>query len=132
LGKKLTSSENTLDKNFKRYIRARDTQNGYGFCCTCGTGLKYEGSHAGHFLSCEYPATRWDERNCHLQCAKCNTFQSGRQHEHGIYVDRVHGRGTTDLLLFKSKAPCKWTNDEILAMSKKYREKYNELKKVKR
>jgi NMD protein affecting ribosome stability and mRNA decay len=115
---KLQAHHRTLDKWFSLYIRKRDTP---GFCCTCGADLTFETSDCGHFISRDHIATRWDERNAHAQCRKCNRFQSGKQYEHGKWVDRIHGKGTADILLWKSKAPAKISKDEILAMTKRYR-----------
>jgi len=122
---KLKPIHRTLDKWFSLYIRRRDTSIG-GACCTCGKHITFEESDCGHFISRDYIATRWDERNAHAQCRKCNRFQSGKQYEHGLHVDKIHGKGTADILLWKSKAPANFTDEEIKAMSKRFRLMYQE------
>ncbi len=34
-------------------------------------------SQCGHFVSRTYLATRYDERNCRVQCVGCNVFGKG-------------------------------------------------------
>lgn len=118
MGKKLTPQEKTLDKWFSLYIRRRDTP---GPCCTCGKWLTFEDSECGHFITRDRHAVRWDERNAHAQCTRCNLHGKGEQHKHGEYVNRKHGEGTTDLLWFKAQAPAHFTTEEIKAMSNRFR-----------
>lgn len=60
----------TLDSLVRDIVKTRD------FCCfTCGrTDSTLE---VGHFVPRRYLATRWDLRNCHLQCIECNRMKSG-------------------------------------------------------
>ena len=64
-------------------------------------------SYAGHFLSRRFESTRFDEKNVHGQCQKCNRFEYGNQYEHGKRIDEIYGKGTADDLLLKSKMFCK-------------------------
>lgn len=59
---------------FNRYIRLRDRDLP---CISCGRhhGGQY---HAGHYLTtAARPHLRYDESNCHKQCAPCNNHLSG-------------------------------------------------------
>ena len=59
---------------FNRYIRARDAELP---CVSCG---RFHGGqwHAGHFRTVgSSPALRFDEANCHKQCAPCNNYLHG-------------------------------------------------------
>ena len=60
----------TLDSLVREIVKCRDS------CCfTCGrTDQTLE---VGHFVPRRYRATRWDLRNCHLQCIECNRLKSG-------------------------------------------------------
>jgi hypothetical protein len=120
---KLKPYHKTLDKWFSLYIRKRDTNgaSNSGFCCTCGRHITFETCDCGHFISRDRIATRWNEHNAHGQCRACNRFQSGKQYEHGLHVDKVHGKGTAEKLLWKSKAPVNFSEEEIKAMSKRFR-----------
>ena len=120
--KKLDASYKTrlkaADKAFARFIRLRDAYrymhdngltliNGYPAvkCCTCKTTLPAINSihngchcHAGHYIQRDRTATRFNEKNVHVQCHSCNTYQSGEQSRHGKYIDKLYGPGTSDTL----------------------------------
>lgn len=59
---------------FNKYIRARDHDQP---CVSCGR--HHDGQyHAGHYLSTgSNPELRFNEINCHKQCAPCNNHLSG-------------------------------------------------------
>jgi hypothetical protein len=89
-----------LDTVFSEYIRRRDAdKNGICRCITCGRPAPWREMDAGHFVSRNHKAVRWDERNVHAQCRAENRFQSGKQYEHGKEIDRKYGIGTADLLI---------------------------------
>lgn len=90
------------DKYFAAFIRSRDKDKP---CITCG---KYTSEKdCGHFISRRFEAVRFDEKNAHGQCLKCNRFEYGNQFEHGKQIDLIYGEGTADHLLQKSKMLCK-------------------------
>lgn len=72
---------------FNRFIRARDAGRP---CISCGR--MHDGQiHAGHYLSTgARPELRFDEQNCHAQCAPCNTHLSGNlvQYRAGL-IERI-------------------------------------------
>lgn len=118
-----------LDTIFSLFIRLRDSdQNGVCKCITCGDFKHYTEMDGGHFITRENMATRWDEENDHAQCQKCNRFQSGKQFEHGLAIDKKHGPGTASKLLVKSKSPCNFEDFELEAMIKYYKDAVKELK----
>lgn len=120
---------NKLDTVFSEFIRLRDSDsNGICKCITCNTPDHWRQVDAGHFVTRENMATRWEEENVHAQCQSCNRFKSGKQYEHGLAVDRKHGAGTASKLIVKSKSPCNWEDFEIETMAKYYRNAVKELK----
>ena len=71
--KKKGISEAYLDNIFSTYIRLRDADDdGYIRCCECGQWFWWENATNGHFAKRRHRTLRWDERNCHAQCAPCN------------------------------------------------------------
>jgi hypothetical protein len=54
--------------------------------------------HAGHFITRDRKAVRYDPRNVNAQCCFCNSFKSGEQFKHGKAIDSKFGKGTSDLL----------------------------------
>lgn len=128
MGKPLTAAERTLDGWFGKYIRLRDTP---GPCVTCGTWLTFETADPGHCITRDKHGVRWDPRNCHAQCRRCNNHGKGEQAKHAIRVDEIHGEGTFDILRWKGNHPIHFKEWEIREMSDKFRKLYNELKKAK-
>ena len=89
----------TADKWFSYFVRLRDVQwGGYGQCRTCGAVDHWKSMDCGHFQTRDRPMTRFDERNCHLQCKHCNWGKKGEQYKMSVYIDNVYGAGTADLL----------------------------------
>ena len=122
----MTSTKNGLkkakakaDRYFSAYIRKRDENKP---CITCG---KYGKKDAGHFISRRFEATRFDEKNVHGQCIKCNRFEYGNQFEHSKAIDRIYGDKTADFLLQKSKMLCKRSIEDYEYIAQEYKEKFN-------
>lgn len=112
------------DRYFSKYIRERDTDHrGIGHCITCKKPVSKKNADCGHFIRRDRQATRYDEKNAHLQCRKCNRFQSGNQYEHAKAIDEKYGEGTSDELLQKSKMRCKRIQRDFEYLAKEYKEK---------
>ena len=109
---------------FNKFIRLRDRKDP---CISCGTfTAKWD---AGHYKSVgAYPELRFDEENCHKQCARCNQQMSGNIIEYrknlinkiGIEaVERIEGPNRNE--------GAKITIDEVKAIKEIYRKKAGEL-----
>ena len=115
-------------KYFNLYIRRSNSDsNGLSQCVTCGTFKLWTELEAGHFISCRFEATRFDERNCNPQCKKCNRFEYGNQFEHGVKIDQIHGEGTAEKIWIKSKMKCFRKQDDYEIIAETYKQKLNEL-----
>ena len=117
-----------LQKVFNEYIRSRDVNKP---CISCG---EYKELQAGHFYSVRmYDALRFNEDNCHGECAKCNGFDD---HHLLRYNDNLPGRigeqRFADLKYFANlykKEGHKWSREELNGLLKEYKEKVKNLKK---
>lgn len=119
-----------LDKVFSLYIRQRDSNvEGFGSCCTCKKRIHYKDGHCGHFMSRRHLSTRWDEKNCALQCVSCNTYNQGRQYEFSKYIDNKYGKGTAESLSAKSAQTIKMTKVDYDEQIKIFKEKLKSIKK---
>ena len=124
--------DDRLWKVFSEFIRLRDSdENGFGNCITCKKKVHYKESHAGHFISRRHKATKFDEKNVHLQCVACNTFNNGRQYEYSLELDRRYGNGTSEKLLQKSNELKKFVKWELENLVNEYKQKVKELKSKK-
>ena len=60
---------------FNRYIRTRDSQDGYFTCISCGQVKDFEYMDAGHYVPVKgSSALRFDEYNVNGECKSCNGF----------------------------------------------------------
>jgi 5-methylcytosine-specific restriction endonuclease McrA len=81
----------TLDRYFSKYIRTRDTEpdfsgGRFGNCFTCGKFLSFSDLECGHYIGRQHYATRWEPKNCRIQCVSCNHFNEG---EKGTFRKRL-------------------------------------------
>ena len=123
--KTLKQHKDRIDRVFHEYIRRRDVNSdGYGECISCNKKIHFTESDAGHFISRQHLSTRWDERNVHLQCRKCNRFEYGRQYEYSIKI----GGEIAEELLILSRQIQKFSDAELLELYEKFNEKLKDLK----
>ena len=123
--KTLKQHKDRIDRVFHEYIRRRDVNSdGYGECISCNKKIHFTESDAGHFISRQHLSTRWDERNVHLQCRKCNRFEYGRQYEYSVKI----GGEIAEELLILSRQIQKFSDAELLDIYEKFNEKLKDLK----
>ena len=97
--KTITSLRNKLTLVFNRWIRLRDTEDGWGNCISCLQLLPFEKLHAGHYFpKSACPAIRFDEDNVHGQGACCNTYRGGNLAEYTIALEKKIGRERLEVL----------------------------------
>ena len=111
---------------FNAYIRERDRAEP---CISCGRhhGGQY---HAGHYRTVgSHPELRFDERNCHKQCAPCNNHKSGNIVEYRINLERKIGSEAL-AWLEGPHDPKKYTVDELKELTRHYRAKLRDLERA--
>lgn len=116
--KTIKTLRRTLDAVFGQYIRTRDTdESGKGKCITCGVFTELE---CGHFVPRQYTATRWDDRNSHGQCSRCNRWLHGDQAEYYQVLVKKLGQGTVDDLMRLKHQTRKYTRSELEELIARY------------
>ena len=104
---------------FNRFIRLRDKDEN---CISCNKPCKKE--NAGHYYSQGgHSAVRFDEDNVHLQCEHCNTFLSGNLLNYQVGIQIRIGVGKLLELQAKAHEVKKWSKQELIEITKKYKEK---------
>lgn len=121
------SIEKRLDVVFSKYIRARDTKDGWGRCCSCGQLKAYEQLDAGHFINRKWRATRWHESNVFAQCIACNRFGEGDAAGYALFMLDRYGKEKVEYLRALSRETAKYTDFEGELLVKEYKEKLKEL-----
>tara|TARA_R110001606_G_scaffold359077_1_gene510849 strand:+ start:1513 stop:1929 length:417 start_codon:yes stop_codon:yes gene_type:complete len=134
--KSISKLKKELDKFFSLFIRLRYATEGTGAvqCFTCGKVAHYKtgGMQCGHFQSRRHHSTRWDEKNCEVQCVRCNMFSgNGEQYKFGIALDHKYGEGTAQELEFISKFTTKITRSDYEEKISYYKLAVKNLKKQK-
>ena len=110
---------------FNAYIRERDRHRP---CISCGTYTAGQ-YHAGHYRTTKAaPELRFEELNCHKQCAQCNNFDSGNIVEYRISLIQRIGQEAVDWIEGPHEAK-HYTTDELKEIKRKYRAMKRELER---
>jgi len=115
---------------FNRYIRLRDKGKGCISCGTdCGATAIGGSGDAGHFRSRgSAPHLRFDERNCHLQCKKCNRYLAGNVANYRIgLIERIGLKAVEELE--SDQTPAKRSIADLQFIKSVFKIKYKELEK---
>lgn len=109
---------------FNEFIRYRDR---HLPCISCGR--HHDGQyHAGHYRTTgANPELRFDEDNCHKQCAPCNNHLSGNLTAYRPALIAKIGQERFDVLMGLHKLP-KWGRDDYIRIRDEYRAKLKKLK----
>ena len=116
-----------LDTVFSQYIRRTDAINEIAECITCGKKDHYKKLQCGHYMSRRHYSTRWDEDNCHVQCAGCNVFRAGEIYLYGKYLCSKFDNNFPDMLYAKSNITVKFADIDLIELIEHYTDKVNSL-----
>ena len=115
-----------LDTVFSIYIRRKDAINDIAQCVTCGKKDHWSKLQNGHWASRRHYSTRWNERNCNVQCSGCNVFRAGEIYLYTKYLCSKYGDNFPEELYKLSQKIVKFTDDDLKDMIDHYKK---ELKK---
>jgi hypothetical protein len=116
-----------LDTIFSIYIRRKDAINDIAKCVTCGKEDHWSKLQNGHWASRRHYSTRWDERNCNVQCSGCNVFRAGEIYLYTKYLCSKYGDNFPEELYKLSQKIVKFTDSDLQDMIQHYKEKVKEL-----
>ena len=102
-GKKKSVKISNADKWFSRYKRLQDVftvvgDTPYAKCFTCGKIEDVKKMQCGHFIPRNRYNLRFNEKNAHAQCARCNEVEKGNLVVYMKRLDEVYGTGTAQEL----------------------------------
>ena len=107
---------------FNAYVRFRDADDN---CISCGRNHAGQ-YHAGHFRSRgAHPELRFEELNCHKQCAPCNNHLSGNISNYRPALIAKIGQEKVDWIEGQHKI-VKYTCSELKKIELKYKQKLKE------
>lgn len=116
-----------LDTVFSIYIRRKDAINDIAKCVTCGKEDHWSKLQNGHWASRRHYSTRWDERNCNVQCSGCNVFRAGEIYLYTKYLCSKYGDNFPEELYKLSQQTVKFTDADLQDMINAYKNKLNSL-----
>jgi 5-methylcytosine-specific restriction endonuclease McrA len=117
----LAKLKRDLDKAFSRYIRLRACDGcNRGICVTCGSVVDYSAANAGHFIARQHLATRYDERNVHLQCVMCNLYKHGNLINYTLFMQNRYGQEVVDELMRLKRTSVKLSRGDYEELLQKY------------
>ncbi|MGJ7468012.1 recombination protein NinG [Kosakonia cowanii] len=109
---------------FNEFIRYRDREEA---CISCGRHHEVQ-YHAGHFRTTgANPELRFNEDNCHRQCAPCNNHLSGNLIEYRPALIAKIGQARFDALMGPHEMP-KWKREDYIRIRDMYRAKLKAMK----
>lgn len=111
------------DKIFSEYIRQRNAIDGIATCVTCGSKAPWKKMQNGHYISRSHQATRFDERNCNVQCISCNMFKGGNMDEYALFLIKTYGEDILNELNRLKQTIRKISIPEYQEMIETYKEK---------
>ena len=110
-------------KVFNKYIRERDSQDGYFTCISCGRTLTTDQMDAGHFAPVKGgSALRFDEYNVNGECKKCNGFDEFHLIGYRRGIIEKYGEGVLLHLEQNARLVKKWSRTELNEIIEKYGE----------
>ena len=116
-----------VQTEFNRFIRNRDERDP---CISCQKPVTGQ-AHAGHYRSVgAHPELRFDEKNCHRQCAQCNNWKSGNLTEYRSNLIKKIGLEEVERLEGSQK-PRNYTIPELRELLEKYKASNGQKRRIK-
>lgn len=98
-----------LDALVSEYVRRRGSDDmDRARCVSCGLIGPWNTLQNGHYVSRSNLNTRWDLRNCHIQCVGCNVFKKGNYPAYTKYLLEQNGEKWLQTLIADGEKIRKW------------------------
>jgi hypothetical protein len=113
---KLSKLLKEADRVFSLFIRNRDNYR----CVICGSEFRPQ---CGHLIKRGKKSVRFNEFNCHCQCAGCNKKHNYYPEHYTLWFIQKHGQGAYDNLVQESKKVVNLKVTDLQEIIKKYENK---------
>jgi len=111
-------------RHFNKYIRKRDSEDGYFKCISCGECKPVEQMNAGHYLSAGHNGIlRFSEDNVHGQCIYCNYHLHGNSGKYRVGLVEKIGVDKVEILESTARMSHKWTREGLIMVIETYKNK---------
>ena len=113
-----------LDVLVSEFVRRRDK----GVCYTCGTRYDWRKMDAGHYIKRSCWRLRFDIRNIHTQCKRCNSYLHGNMDKYALHLIEDYGvEILQEFNRLKDMPEKKWAVKELEDLVKYYEDKIKQL-----
>lgn len=113
---------------FNKFIRLRDSENGYFTCISCQQTKDNSQLNAGHYLSMgHHQSLRYNEFNTNSQCLKCNMYLSGNLINYRIGLIKKVGLEKVEELESIGSRVHKWDRYSLIFIIETYKQKIKSL-----
>lgn len=82
-----------LDEIYSIYIRRSAADSRGRITCYCGAVVPWQDSDCSHYIYRSILSLRYDERNTHPSCRRCNRFMGGNLREYALFLEDRYGKG---------------------------------------
>ncbi len=111
-----------LNNLFNKYVRERDSENGYFTCISCGKTLPIEQMNAGHYIPQKNSSLlRFNEYNVHGECISDNGFNEFHLINYRKNLINKIGQEMVDWLEENQRTIKKWTRSELNELIDRYK-----------
>jgi hypothetical protein len=109
-------------KVFNKYVRERDSENGYFICISCGRTLPVEQMNAGHYIPQKNSSfLRFNEYNVHGECISDNGFNEFHLINYRKNLINKIGQEMVDWLEENQRTIKKWSRTELNDIIERYK-----------
>jgi len=110
-----------------KYVRLRDSQNGYFKCISCGQINPTSELNAGHYLPTTYGPTRLNPINIWGQCIQCNFHKHGNQEAYRANLIKKIGLAEVEKLEITARMRHKFDRLTLILTIQEFQQKCKEL-----
>lgn len=87
-----------LDRIYSLYVRKSQSDDSGQITCYCGVRVHWSESDNSHYIPRGSLSTRYDPRNTHASCRRCNRYMGGNLQQYALYLRRKYGDGILESL----------------------------------
>ncbi len=107
---------------FNRYIRTRDSQDGYFTCISCNQVYYTQLMDCGHYAPVKQSSyLRFNEYTCSGECKRCNGFDEFHLVGYRKNLINKIGQEMVDWIEANYRTPKKWSRTELNELIEKYK-----------
>lgn len=121
--KKLSELLEIAQKRVNKYVRLRDSEDGYFKCVSCDRVLPVSSMNAGHYFPVgHFQSVRYNLDNIHGQCEQCNCYKSGNLAPYTFNLKRKIGGQRFEELEKARMQGFKWDRLLVILIIEKFKD----------